>query len=218
MFTSMLGVSIDHALTYCDEFRIVLAFRLFKKVLKSMSSYVDGSTGRDSVAIVRRSDLHKHYQKRIRRYDTENQKLNDDEDYLFLPDMGVATAATHRWQSGAHCLVGETMIALSNGQHARIDQLYTNGVYDKSTISYDNVNDKFIEKEISQVLLSKYVDELVEVVLENGETVVCTPNHRFLMKNGQYIEAQCITDSTDLMDVPYQAWKNSYKSEIEDAE
>ncbi|CAA9498602.1 MAG: RNA-2',3'-PO4:RNA-5'-OH ligase [uncultured Rubrobacteraceae bacterium] len=40
---------------------------------------------------------------------------------------------------------------------------------------------------------------LVRVVLDNGRTVDCTPDHRFMLRNGTYLEAQNLEPGTSLM-------------------
>lgn len=41
--------------------------------------------------------------------------------------------------------------------------------------------------------------ETVKVILDNGQTFVCTPDHRILLKNGEWTEAKDLTHGTELM-------------------
>jgi hypothetical protein len=48
--------------------------------------------------------------------------------------------------------------------------------------------------------VTKYVTELVEVEMENGEVFSCTPDHPYLMINGEYVAAEDLKAGDDLRD------------------
>ena len=41
--------------------------------------------------------------------------------------------------------------------------------------------------------------ELVKVSLDSGETITCTPNHRFMLRDGSYKEAKDLQENDSLM-------------------
>jgi intein/homing endonuclease len=41
--------------------------------------------------------------------------------------------------------------------------------------------------------------ELVEITLDNDEKIKCTLNHKFMVRNGTYIEAQDLKEGDSLM-------------------
>lgn len=43
--------------------------------------------------------------------------------------------------------------------------------------------------------------ELIEIEMENGYKFKCTPNHKLLLKNGTYKEAQYLTTNEELLDL-----------------
>ena len=47
--------------------------------------------------------------------------------------------------------------------------------------------------------ITKYVNEVVEVTLDNGSVIRCTANHKFLMRSGCYVEAKDLSDGDSLM-------------------
>ena len=47
--------------------------------------------------------------------------------------------------------------------------------------------------------LTKHATELVEVVLDNGRRIRCTPDHRFMMRDGSYLEAEQLQVGDSLM-------------------
>ena len=59
---------------------------------------------------------------------------------------------------------------------------------------------KLIEpKPIKKVFQTKVVKELLRITLDNGEYFECTPDHRLMLRDGKYIEAQHIGQGTSLM-------------------
>ena len=46
---------------------------------------------------------------------------------------------------------------------------------------------------------TKTVNTLCEVILDNGEVIKCTPDHKFMLRDGSYVEAQYLTSETSLM-------------------
>jgi len=96
------------------------------------------------------------------------------------------------------CFTGDTFIRLSDDQSMRIDQMV--GKSDISIVSYDGT--KSITALAVNPRLTKFVYEIVEIVFENGETVRCTPDHRFLLEDGSYIEARYLTSEHALKSHP----------------
>lgn len=98
------GVDPDDSSTYNDKFKWLINFRIFKKAIKIISTYIDGSTGREAVTIVNKGDLnngcHKTYRERFYAEGT----ARDGEGYLLMSKWGPNTAETGRWRSNFHTL------------------------------------------------------------------------------------------------------------------
>jgi DNA gyrase subunit B len=52
---------------------------------------------------------------------------------------------------------------------------------------------------ITNVRMTKAAAEVVRVTLDNGETIVCTPDHRFMLRDGSYKAAEELTPDDSLM-------------------
>ena len=52
---------------------------------------------------------------------------------------------------------------------------------------------------------------LVEVTLDNGEVLRCTPNHKFMLRDGTYREAQNLVENDSLMPL-YRRYPTEVKS------
>lgn len=84
-----------------------------------------------------------------------------------------------------YCLTEDTLISTNNNQ-IKISDIKENDL----VISYNkNTNIKELKKVIN---LSKryYEGNLIKLDFENGNTILCTPNHKIYTKNRGYIEAQ----------------------------
>jgi len=101
------------------------------------------------------------------------------------------------------CLTGETIIPTNKGDF-RLDILVEkikNGeeFYVKS---YNEKTKQFENKKIIDADLIKYVDELIEIEI-NNTIIRCTPDHKFYVKrNGEYqwIEAQDLKENDEFFE------------------
>ncbi|MEK7506473.1 MAG: DNA gyrase subunit A [Patescibacteria group bacterium] len=67
------------------------------------------------------------------------------------------------------------------------------------TYSFNHETDSIEVTEIKNPRLTHKDAELVEVVLDNGERIKCTPDHRFMLRDGSYREAQFLEAKNSLM-------------------
>jgi hypothetical protein len=58
--------------------------------------------------------------------------------------------------------------------------------------------------------LQKYVDELLEIELEDGSIIKCTPDHKFRLIDGSYKEAQYLTEDDELLSVERKVDKDHH--------
>lgn len=107
------GMDQDDPKTWTPEFEWMVNFRLFKKSSKIITSYIDGSVGRQSVAVVDKEQLSSgsHCVERKRRYYEGVRDDPDghtpcgyDEDYLLMAKWSPNTAETGRWRSAQHTI------------------------------------------------------------------------------------------------------------------
>lgn len=99
------------------------------------------------------------------------------------------------------CFVGDTRIPLANGTYPTIAEL--DG---KKVTVFSSTPDGKIVSGKARGRLTKYVDRLVDVMLDTGAVVRCTPEHRWMLKNGQYKEAQYLRLFKDVLMPLNQAW------------
>ena len=98
------------------------------------------------------------------------------------------------------CFTEDTKIRLVDGRILTIKELLLEQQYKDNYVYTFNEEKKIIEpKRIRKVFQTKITKDLIKVTLDNGETITCTPNHRFMLRNGSYEEIQNIKPGTSLM-------------------
>lgn len=86
------------------------------------------------------------------------------------------------------CFTGETKLLLPDGRKVSFLELFA-GKEEVFVNSFDFQKQELVKARGYDVRCTKEVTELVEVELENGETVRCTPDHWFLTQSAGYVEA-----------------------------
>ena len=97
-----------------------------------------------------------------------------------------------------YCLDGNTVILTDRGEKklSEIDG-------DVRVASLDS-NGNIVYSEKCSVLPTKTSDVEYQIELEDGTMIKCTPEHRLMLKDGSYKEAQYLTEEDELMDIiPY---------------
>ena len=99
------------------------------------------------------------------------------------------------------CFVGETRIPLLDGTRPMISDLDGKEVW-----VYSARQDGTIVPGKARGRMTKHVTELVDVILDSGAVVRCTPEHRWMLRNGEYKEAQHLRPGIDRLMPINQVW------------
>ncbi|KKU54821.1 MAG: gyrase, A subunit protein [Parcubacteria group bacterium GW2011_GWA1_47_11] len=104
-------------------------------------------------------------------------------------------------QGNFGCFTGETKVSLTDGRAVSFTNLVKEGKAGKKNFVYTfNHKTKSIEvAEIKSPRLTQKNAALVEVVLDSGEKIKCTPDHRFMLRDGSYREARLLKSGQSLM-------------------
>ncbi len=98
------------------------------------------------------------------------------------------------------CLVGETLVSTSEGP-VTIESLWARAVTGETlpqALSFDPRSGELALHDVTNAWLSGMSTEIVEIVTEHGISVRCTPEHRFLLAEGRYVEAQDLAPGVEL--------------------
>ena len=98
------------------------------------------------------------------------------------------------------CFTGDTKIRLVDGRSLTITELLREQEYKENWVYTINENTLRVEpKRIKRVFQTKLTKDLVKVTLDTGESIVCTPDHRFMLRDGSYELAENLFDGCSLM-------------------
>ena len=62
-------------------------------------------------------------------------------------------------------------------------------------------NGIFVPGKAKHLRITGYTKELIKLTFDNGETIKCTPEHLFMLRDGTYKEAKDITETDSLMPI-----------------
>lgn len=99
------------------------------------------------------------------------------------------------------CFTGDTKISLVDGRELSLVELVDEFNKGKQNYVYSfNEKTKRIEPKLIEKAWCTLRDaSLVEVTLDNGEKLRCTPNHKFMLRDSTYCEAQNLKTGDSLM-------------------
>ena len=102
--------------------------------------------------------------------------------------------------SAGGCFSGDTLVALADGRNVSFTELIAEQRAGKEHFCYTIRHDGKIGLErILNVRQTKTDAEIVRVTLDNGESLTCTPDHLFMLRDGTYKAAAELCSDDSLM-------------------
>ncbi|CAA6812613.1 MAG: DNA gyrase subunit B (EC [uncultured Sulfurovum sp.] len=102
--------------------------------------------------------------------------------------------------SAGGCFTGDTKIALADGRNLSFLDLIEEYKAGKENFCYTIKEDSSIGLEkILHPRKTMSSATLVEVTLDNEKTIRCTPDHKFMLRNGEYLQAKDLKEGESLM-------------------
>lgn len=90
------------------------------------------------------------------------------------------------------CFDGDTLVALADGRSLSFKEIVAEQAMGKEHFCYTIRNDGTVGVErIVNPRMTKANAKVIKVTLDNGETIVCTPDHRFMLRDGSYKPLHC---------------------------
>lgn len=128
-------------------------------------------------------------------------KMTGESNLIFKPDkhIEIITASSNNQIIGRalFCLDGDTIIKTEYG-YDKIKDLYKKE--NIRVVSLDD-NGNEILSDYCSVEPTVKTDEEIQIELEDGTVIKCTPNHRLMLKDGTYKEVQYLTENDELYDI-----------------
>ncbi len=102
--------------------------------------------------------------------------------------------------SAAGCFSGETKVALADGRNLSFKELVKEDKNGKKNFCYTvKSNGNIGIAKIDNPRITKKNVEVIKVILDNNEEIICTPNHKFMLRDGSYKEVKELTNKDSLM-------------------
>ncbi len=104
-------------------------------------------------------------------------------------------------QGNFGCFTKDTKIILTDGRSLSFEKLIKEQKKGIRHWGY-SFNQKIKEIEIAEIKnprLTRKKDRIIQITLDNGSKIKCTPDHQFMLKSGKYKQAQNLTKQDSLM-------------------
>jgi len=102
--------------------------------------------------------------------------------------------------SAGGCFSGDTKVALTDGRSLSFKDLVVEQEQGKQNFCYTIRQDgKVGIEKIINARVTKKNAAVIKVTLDNGKSILCTPDHRFLLRDGSYKAAASLTPDDSLM-------------------
>ncbi|MBU2540111.1 DNA topoisomerase (ATP-hydrolyzing) subunit B [Patescibacteria group bacterium] len=103
-------------------------------------------------------------------------------------------------ESAGGCWFGKTEVALADGRNLSFENLVEEHKQGKKNYCYTIKNDGSVGIEpIDNPRKTKENAEVIKVVLDNDEEMICTPDHKFMLRGGNYKMAKDLKTEDSLM-------------------
>ena len=104
--------------------------------------------------------------------------------------------------SAAGCHTYDTKVKLADGRNLEIGKIveeFNNGK--KNYVYSCDENGRITIQPIVDAFITKKNTQVIRLTLDNGEQIKCTPEHPYMLRNGEYKEAQYLTKEDSLMPI-----------------
>jgi DNA gyrase subunit B len=102
--------------------------------------------------------------------------------------------------SAGGCFSGDTKVKLTDGRNLSFVDLIKEDLEGKKNYCYTVLSDGNVGiAEIKNPRKTKENQKVLKIVLDNEEEIVCTLNHKFMLRNGEYKEAKDLNVKDSLM-------------------
>ena len=107
--------------------------------------------------------------------------------------------------SAGGCFSGDTKVALADGRSISFGELVKENSSRKQNYCYTVKDSGEIGiAPIKNPRITKRNQKVIKVILDNNEEIICTPDHKFMLRDGTYSEAKNLKTTDSLMPLKRQ--------------
>ena len=150
------------------------------------------------------------YEGRITMY--ESRQLTEE---LLGLEKNSASGKIDHSPLGINCFTGNTKISLVDGREITIVDLIEEIKQGKNNYvySFNEKTNRIEPKLVTNGWCSGTTHKIAQVTLDNGEIIECTPEHKFMLRDGTYCEAQKLLKNDSLMSL-YRNHQNQSLNDV----
>ncbi|OGG15580.1 hypothetical protein A3D77_02690 [Candidatus Gottesmanbacteria bacterium RIFCSPHIGHO2_02_FULL_39_11] len=121
--------------------------------------------------------------------------------------------------SAGGCFSGDTKVALTDGRNLSFKELIAEDKAGKRNYCYSINSCGLISIAlIKNPRITKKNTQIIKVILDNDEEIICTPDHLFMLRDGSYKQASNLTPDDSLMPLRKQLSRIGRRITIKDYE
>ncbi len=103
-------------------------------------------------------------------------------------------------ESAGGCFSGDTKIALADGRNISFIELIKEANEGKQNFCYTiKENGNIGIERIENPRITKKNTSVIKITLDNNNEIICTPDHKFMLKDGNYKNASLLTKEDSIM-------------------
>ncbi len=176
---------VGEILTEYLEFRPQIADSILEKAIQAFNA---AEAARRARELVRRKSVLESSPLPGKLADCSSKDPSESEIYLVEGD------------SAGGCISGDTLVVLNDGRLLSLIEIIAEQKEGKEHFCYTigDGGDVGIERIINP-RMTKAKAEVIKVTLDNGETIICTPEHPFMLRDVSYKAAELLTPEDSLM-------------------
>ena len=176
---------VTTALSSFFEENPVIAKKIVAKAMDSAKGRIAAKKAKD---LIRRKNVFSLGGLPGKLADCSNKKSDDTELYIV------------EGESAGGCFDGDTKVALVDGRNISFKQLVEEDKQNKKNFCYTiKENGSTGIEKIENPRITKKNVEVIKIILNNGEEIICTSEHKFMLRDGNYKEAKNLTKEDSLM-------------------
>jgi DNA gyrase subunit B len=186
---------VGEVLTEYLEFRPPVADQILDKAIQAFKA---AEAARHARELVRRKSVLESSPLPGKLADCSSRDPSESEIYIVEGD------------SAGGCWHGDTLVALADGRNISFKALMAEEAQGIEHFCYTirNSGNIGIERVINARITKKNA-EVIQVTLDNGEKLVCTPDHPFMLRDGSYKRADSLSPEDSLMPLYRQLSKRN---------